>query len=372
MATKPRDKKHGPDWKQVAAATSEQHAIKRELEKVRATLREVLNSRVHNASYQEFVAEAAARSRKSATPTWVYKPKASAKPNQSMFCAVLSDIHFEEVVDPEVVNHVNGYDMEIAEKRLHNFFVNVCRQAFDNLKGFSFDGLVLPLMGDFITGWIHEELQQSNAIAPIGAVVRILKPLKAGIRMMADEFGKVHLPCVIGNHGRTTKKVAHKHPVDSSYDWLIYSLLQEHFQDDKRITFQIPQSTDVFFRIYNHRIAAEHGNLLKGGSNAISGIYPSVTLGNYRKRNFEQSQDNPYDTLLIGDKHQLRYIGSVFVNGSVIGVSEWARDMKFPYERPQQMCFVIDPNHGITWKGEIFVMSPDEPWMKRRTYAKAS
>lgn len=364
MAQKPRPSKK-VDWKQFAENTSRQHAIEQELKQVRGTLKEVLNSRIHNQSYQEFVVAAGDRSRKASVPNWVYRHK-GAKPNESVFVACLSDIHFEETVDPVVVNYVNGYDMDIAEKRIHNFFVNVCRQAFDNLKGFAFTGLVMPFMGDFITGWIHEELQMTNAVAPIAAVVSILKPLKAGIKMMADEFGSVHIPCVIGNHGRMTKKVAHKYPVDSSFDWLIYALLQEHFKDDPRVSFQIPKSTDVFFKVYHHRIACEHGNLLKGGSNAISGIYPSVTLGNYRKRNFEQSQDNPYDTLLIGDKHQLRYIGSVFVNGSVIGVSEWARDMKFAYEKPQQMCFVVDPHHGVTWKGEIFVQSPDEPWIKKR------
>ncbi len=354
-----------PNWGKIAEATSEQHAIKRELERVKNTLKEVLESKHRNASYQEFVAAATDRSRKASVPQWTYKHK-GGKPNESMFGAVLSDIHFEEHVEPAVVNYVNGYDRGIAEKRLHNFFTNICRQAFDNLKGFAFAGLVMPFIGDFITGWIHEELQMTNSVAPVGAVVEILKPLKAGILMVAQEFKAVHIPCVIGNHGRMTKKVAHKNPVDSSFDWLIYALLEEHFKDDPRITFQIPKSPDVFFKIYNHRLACEHGNLLKGGSNAISGIYPSVTLGNYRKKNFEQSQNNPYDTLLIGDKHQLRYVGQVFINGSVIGVTEWARDMKFPYEKPQQMCFVVDPQHGVTWKGEIFVQSPDEPWMKLR------
>ena len=355
-------KQSNPSPQEESLAIEEEHRLKKEVKSLKARLGESLETRVKNEDYEAFVSRVVLASSAVKDASWM-RP-ASSNGHSSILVTSLSDIHAEETVNPEVMNWVNGYDLSISKKRVENFFTNICKVAFDDLKGIKFKGIVINLLGDMITGWIHEELAQSNGTAPMEACVMLSSWLRSGIRLLSRQFGYVFIPCVIGNHGRMTHKQPHKNPTTSSFDWLIYAMLQDAFSEDKRVIFQVPKSPDTFYKVFDYRFCIEHGNNFKGGSNAISGIYPSIALGNYRKKNVEQAVGNPFDYLWIGDKHQLKFLGSIFINGSVIGYNEYARDMKFGFEKPQQQFAVIDPIRGATIKGEIFVESKDEPWMR--------
>jgi len=52
-------------------------------------------------------------------PRWV-RPKKRYKKKAAMPCLLLSDLHLDEVVDPDVVEGVNAYDREIAEYRFRS------------------------------------------------------------------------------------------------------------------------------------------------------------------------------------------------------------------------------------------------------------
>lgn len=346
----------------------EHFANQQEIKSLRRRLNEMIEEQARERISHEKLVYAVERAEKSPVPEWSWRPEES-KPGESMIVSPLSDIHFEEMVDPAVMNWKNAYSPDIAEGRLKTFFGNLMKVAFDDLKR-DYSGIVMPFLGDFVTGWIHEELLATNAMSPTEAAIQILPPITAGIRMLADEFGRVFIPCVIGNHGRLSRKVAHKFPVRQSYDWQIYANLATIFANDERVTFSIPDSIDEFFPIYGTRWAVEHGNLLKGGSNAISGIYPALHLGDFRKTRVESTVGNPYDYLLIGDKHQARFLSRIFVNGSVIGYNEYAKDMKFGYEPAQQICMLVSRKYQrVTYKTEIFCESPSEPWKNSKDWA---
>lgn len=344
-------------------AIEEEHRLRKEIKVLRASLSQALDQKNSDEEYEQFVARVSSSARGLKDDTWLRKYTATKR--GSVFVAQFSDLHAEEEVDPAVMNWVNGYNLEISEARVKRYFENVCVVAFDTLKGLRFNGIVLNLIGDLITGWIHEELAQTNAASPQEACLHVVGWLRAGINLLKKEFKKVKIPCVIGNHGRMTDKMPHKYPVASSFDWLIYAILQDSFAGDPDVSFQVPKSIDTFYRIFSYRFALEHGNCFKGGSNAISGVYPSISLGNYRKKNAEQAVNNPFDFLQIGDKHQLKFLGSIFMNGSIIGYNEYARDLKFGFEKPQQQFFVVDSEHGPTIKGEIFVQGKDEYWQNQ-------
>ncbi len=114
----------------------------------------------------------------------------------------LSDIHFDEVVSADQVNFVNEYDHEIAVARIRHTF----QRSIDLTKHFlmkpKYDGFILALGGDILSGNIHEELAETNDQRINQSVIDITDLLIEGITHLADEFGKVFVPCVVGNHGR--------------------------------------------------------------------------------------------------------------------------------------------------------------------------
>jgi hypothetical protein len=84
---------------------------------------------------------------------------------------MLSDTHFDEVVNPDEMEGLNAYNREIAMMRLEKWTQNVIKMARHYLSGVNYDGVVLILGGDIFSGDIHEELALTNEDTMIGSLV---------------------------------------------------------------------------------------------------------------------------------------------------------------------------------------------------------
>jgi hypothetical protein len=73
-----------------------------------------------------------------------------------------SDWHIEERVDPKRLHGLNQYNPQIAEVRARNFFINSMKLIKRFTPDEGIDNIVLALNGDYISGYIHEELQEEN------------------------------------------------------------------------------------------------------------------------------------------------------------------------------------------------------------------
>jgi hypothetical protein len=67
------------------------------------------------------------------------------------------------------------------------------------------------------------------------------------IEHLSDEFGRVFVPCVTGNHGRTSRKPRAKRRNHTNVDWLLYNMLALQFAKDKRVAFQMMPREDWEF-----------------------------------------------------------------------------------------------------------------------------
>jgi len=75
-----------------------------------------------------------------------------------------SDWHLEEIVDPEVVNHINSYNPDIASERALNFFKNSLRLTDIMAKEINIQNLVMAFLGDMMSWYIHDELIEGNSM----------------------------------------------------------------------------------------------------------------------------------------------------------------------------------------------------------------
>ena len=264
----------------------------------------------------------------------------------------LSDIHFDEVVSAAQVGGSNEYNREIAIASIRNTF----RSAIMLLKGFmaapKYDGIVCPLGGDLLSGNIHEELQQTNE-APIQQSMIVLEEiLIEGLGALADEFGKVHVPCVVGNHGRMTRKPQAKNRALESFEWPIYQRLAAHFRKDSRLTFDIPDGPDAFFNIYGTRFCLTHGDQFRGGD-GVGGILVPIGRGLSRKQFRQQAMGDPFDVMMIGHWHQYIHLSNLIINGSIKGMDEYAYQGNFAFQEPEQALFIVHPEIGVTARWPI-------------------
>lgn len=82
---------------------------------------------------------------------------------------LLSDWHFEETVDDATINYLNKYNLKIAEQRWFTCIQNSLRLVQLDRSHSEINNLVLWLGGDFITGYIHDELIENNGLSPTQA-----------------------------------------------------------------------------------------------------------------------------------------------------------------------------------------------------------
>jgi hypothetical protein len=273
--------------------------------------------------------------------------------------SILSDCHFDEVVNPSEIGGRNAYDRAIADMRLTRYFEQVVRLARDYLTGMTYEGIVLCLGGDLISGDIHEELSQTNEAMALETVLYWSERIAAGIELLADEFGKVHVPVVVGNHGRRTRKPRAKGRARDNFDWLIGQLIARNFDKDDRVTLEIPDGTDCLINVYDSTFLLTHGDQVSGGG-GIGGIWPPVMRMAAKKRVRHQ-----FDAVLMCHWHSLIMAptAGVVVNGSLKGEDEYAATMNFTPERAQQALFTVAPGHGVTFSAPVIVDDPKrEGW----------
>lgn len=285
-------------------------------------------------------------------PAWI-TPKKLAKAHSATPVLMLSDLHFDEVVDLHEMDGINEYSREIAQRR----FEATINGAVDLLKnyvaGVHYDGIVVPLLGDIVTGEIHDELARTNE-APVAASVAYWVPrLASGLTHLADEFDRVHVPCVDGNHDRFYGKTPKKKRTESSFAWIIYNWLADTVRSDPRITFGISTSPEQLISIYDTRFLLSHGDGFRS-QGGVGGLYPSMLKWLYRKHHLYSQTKNDFDYALIGHWHQLLWGPDFVVNGSLKGYDEYAKDGGFGWQPPQQALFTVTPERGLVQRLSVF------------------
>jgi len=285
-------------------------------------------------------------------PAWVQSPPAKRE-SPGVPTLFLSDLHWGEVVHPGQVNNVNRYSLAVARDRLR-YTVQTAMQLLHILDPkMRYPGIVVPLGGDMISGNIHDELAATNELNTMPTVLDLYDNLVGALKMLADVFGHVFVPCVSGNHGRDTKKTWAKDRNHTSFDWLLYQFLAKHFMADRRFTFLIPDGPDALYRIYGTRYLLTHGDQFKAGDSIIGPIGP-LMRGNQKKLARNQAVDMEYDVMIAGHWHQYIHLARLIVNGSLKGYDEYAYAGNFGFEPPTQALWVTNPKHGITFRMPVY------------------
>ena len=146
---------------------------------------------------------------------------------ESTAILALSDWHWEERVDPSTVNGLNEFSPAIAARRVQQvvrravMLIEMCRHLT------TVKDLVVWLGGDMITGYLHEELEESNYLSPVQATLEVQDAIWTLLQFLRKETGIKHIsvPTSQGNHGRTTQRKRISTGYANSYEWLMYRQL---------------------------------------------------------------------------------------------------------------------------------------------------
>jgi hypothetical protein len=265
--------------------------------------------------------------------------------------ALLSDVHYGEVVEPSRSTFGNKYNTTISAYRLHRFFTGVewlikCNREWADIRH-----LVLWFGGDLITGHIHDELVDT-ALNPIESILQLEPILIGGVRRLLELGVEIELPCSYGNHGRTTIKKRIQTGAQHSYEWLSYQHMGSHLTSDGVHVLADP-TPHQFVDVYGKTLHFSHGDDAKynGG---VGGI--TIPLN---KATDAWHKVNPAYLSNYGHFHTLFDGGRWMVNGSVIGYNQFAMSIKATPEFPQQWFYIMDSKRGKSTRSPIWVSDPE-------------
>lgn len=295
-------------------------------------------------------------------PTWTHKPKTYGK-GRFMEAPVLftSDFQFGEVVDLDDMEGINEYNVEIAVRRYNTLIDKTVDLCFNHTANPEFPGIIYLRGGDAISGGIHDELAETDEYTPPEAVVALARHEIAGIEHLADRFDRVHVISVPGNHDRTTMKKRHKKMVAGSYELMVQAMMQIHFEakNDSRVSFHTPRSGDAYFPVWGWQFLLTHGDRIgTGGGTGYIGPIATITRGFAKIKQQHSALGKMLHFILTGHFHTSCEPPGGFGNGSLVGPSEYARDLRAVLEAPNQWLLMVHPEQGVTQRRKIYVEPP--------------
>ena len=259
-------------------------------------------------------------------------------------CAVASDWHVEEPVHSADVMGLNEYNLDVAKSRSAAFFKNALRLTDIFAKDSTIRTLHLSLLGDFFSGWIHEELLANTLLAPGDAAVFVNGLLCSGIDfLMRESSYRLEVDALPGNHGRMTDKMHFGDPTGTSLETVMYHMVAARYADNPRVAMRVASASEVhvrFFETFKMRLV--HGYEVKY-SGGVGGI--TIPL-NKRLAQWNSNASQRCDLTVLGHYHQFFDGGRFLVNGSMIGYNNFAKNFGFTYEDPQQAFFLVHASKG--------------------------
>lgn len=262
--------------------------------------------------------------------------------------AIASDWHVEETIIGKTVNGLNEFNLTVAEQRIDRFFRSIIRLTKIERAATKIDNLVLALLGDMMTGYIHEELQEMNGLSPTETVLWLRKRIVAGIKLLQKEggFKRIIIPCTVGNHGRTTKKMRHGTSCANSYEWMMYQVMKD---DVPGVEWLIADGYFVFLEVYDRVFRLHHGDNIQyqGGIGGLT-IPCEKAIASWNK-------SKPVYADIFGHHHTAMQNPRWISNGSLIGYGPYSLAIKAGYEPPQQTFFLLDSKRGRTGTFPIFL-----------------
>lgn len=277
-----------------------------------------------------------------------YVPKEFQIKTKSKDAALIlpfNDWHYAEVVEEDEVMGQNKYNPDIAEDRAYKW-----RDSIMNIqRDVGVDSALLVFNGDNVSGLIHDELRETNALVSGDMVKkgsRVLVNIASSLAQIFD-FLKIH--GTVGNHGRLTDKVRHKHKIKDNLEYIMLYILQTSLEVmHDNIEFNIPMSSFFVEKFKEMSIMITHGDLTKGGGGFLGLPLYGISRDTAKiGGGLDLMGGDNYDMALLAHFHILAQFCNfsqkpVYINPSIIGTTEFSLNVIKSFSKPEHIALLIE------------------------------
>ena len=280
----------------------------------------------------------------------------------------LSDTHIGEHVFKDQMRGLNEYNFEIFNKRMYGWANQILKHTSYRRQIAPVDELIIPMLGDMISGDIHEELARSNMANCMEQMIRGASIIGQALMYLAPHYTKIKVPCVVGNHGRMTRKPPMK---DKYMDWdyMLYQWMASFCANQENIEFKIPKSFITTFKVHDKVVLITHGDCISGAGSSgaiLNSITKLRSVFQFRKslqREIEGALDEAveqeFDSVMIGHFHRIDELdigtGELHICGTMKGPDEFALQRLQAATKPKQLVTYWHPRYGYIGKDIIYL-----------------
>ena len=276
-------------------------------------------------------------------------------PGDAAAVLLWSDWHCNEGVEPSAIDYCNAFNPDICAARIDRL-LNKSIELIEFSRGLSrIREVVCWLGGDFMGGNIHTELAEEASMGPADEIIYVQDKIIAGLSFLKKHLKfplRVVTSC--GNHARQEREKRWKGAHNHSHEYVIYRNVERAFAKEPGIAFQVGIGYLNFMRIFNYDVAFQHGDALRymGG---VGGLHIPLrrAIGRWSAR-------RRASLWCLGHYHQFLSDVNYCVNGSLIGMTDWAFANNFEWQPPIQALNIIGPPYCKLLSVPIFLSSEAE------------
>ena len=263
--------------------------------------------------------------------------------------APLTDTHVGDRVVFDQTTGINAYDLDIFNKRLYGWVEQLISLAEYRRNIADVDELVIPMLGDMVSGDIHEELARTNIGNCMEQMMNGAFLIRQAITRLSRNFKKVRVVAVVGNHGRMTRKIPAK---DKYMDWdhMMYQWVAAFCAEQKNVEFHIPKNFSTIFNVAGRNVLIMHGDSISGGGSSASFTRMVGMMRGLQQQNKETKDVQHFDDVMIGHFHRIDEYdigtGSLYVCGTMKGSDEFTTNRLHVSSPPKHMVTYWHPDHG--------------------------
>lgn len=278
-----------------------------------------------------------------------HKPNIKAESKTAMEMVYFwTDHHVGQVVSDAQTSGFGHYDLKTWLARMDYLIKSSLAIKKDVERGHPVKKLTLFLGGDMVNGFIHD-VEKVDIGHPNAHLLGAAQIYAESIRIYATEFETVHVPCVVGNHGRMIKEPHFGgDKVIANLDFLMYEMIKVMCSALPNVTFDIPISYFVEWEIFGNKWVGMHGDTVKSYSDIpLYGIKRHVS----RMADLFGIREEIVNYWVMGHFHHSSYLqtatGGIFLNGTSKGADEYTIQKIATANDPQQTLLTLHPKHGV-------------------------
>ena len=263
--------------------------------------------------------------------------------------APLTDTHVGDRVTFAQTTGINEYNVDIFNKRLYGWTEQIILLANYRRNIADVDELVIPMLGDMVSGDIHEELARTNIGNCMEQMMNGAFLISQALMTLSQHFHKIRVAGVVGNHGRMTRKIPSK---DKYMDWdyMLYQWIAAFCVQQTNIEFHIPKNFSTIIEIANRNVLIMHGDSISGGGTSASFTRMVGMMRGLQQQNQSWGDVQKFDDIMIGHFHRIDEYdigtGAMYICGTMKGSDEFTTNRLHVSSPPKHLITYWHPDHG--------------------------